>query len=215
MPTRRNRRLAATIRYWLQGIDEATPEGRAFWKRCAVDGLGWKHVGPWCGAFAALVDREANGLVPRFAFDYGSSCYRRVSEVVDEKGEAYRARPGFEALPGDIVIVGYKPGRVLGVGADGRKRTAMWWGGHITICVSRVDTGPHPGLWCIGGNQLGELPGGLRREGVTLAFYPFERGRGMAVMWTPTILDADFTGPVGPDPTDEELDELLYMVKAA
>lgn len=214
------RRLAGTIRYWLQDIDEGTAEGQAFADRAFEEGIGWGD-GPYCGATVALIDKEVNGLSEDWASEYGASCYRRVAEVAQERGDAYKARPGHEAQPGDTVVVGFQPGTVIGRQAGGQPIKARWWGGHITVCIFRVDddTGPggRSGLWCIGGNQRGTLPGGRKAEGVTLTFYPFQRKKPLesAVMWLPAILASDYTGTPGPTPTAAELAELLYLVKAA
>lgn len=211
---RRLRRLAAAVNAWHTG---GAP---SVWKRRAFEAMGWPVGGPWCAAWAGLIDLEANGGPSAlYRKGYSVSCTRRCvwahkGSGVDPKtgkvarpalGPAYEPRAPESVQPGDIITVGR---RVAG------GRWARAGGSHCTIAVDVSQTG----VWCIGGNQSGRNPAGGRvSASVALTFYPFDAHAvgltALRVQWVVSIPDAEY--PPAGEVDGAALRDALAIIRAA
>jgi hypothetical protein len=208
----------AAVKAW----QAATPAAQ--WRLRAFTSIGWPNKGPWCAAWAHLIDHEANGGPSElYAKGYSSSCTRRC--IWAPSGSGYRKGPKGERLPPVRPALGpqylpqppqaVEPGDIITVGR--RKANGRWerpGGSHCTIAILVTDSG----VYAIGGNQWGVRANGRRVSGdVVLTFYPFEEA-GMAhdvvrVQWAVTIPEAEYP-PARPAPTQAEIDAALAAVDA-
>lgn len=114
----------------------------------------------WCGAEAGYC-LGAAGLLASIRRQVMPSCFRLGKFCVTDDSTRSRVVEHWEdAEPGDVHIVGAKPGWTN----PQTGKTATWWGSHVTTVIE-VDR-KRRRILCHEGNAVAEGPTGKRREGV-------------------------------------------------